>query len=65
MNVHVSMPSLAMTLVNLDREQQLAKQLTLSLLNRSLVDQASSLHKVGGRDIPQVEMPDTGLRTGC
>lgn len=34
----VSMPSLAMTLVKLDREQQLAKLITLSLLNRSTVD---------------------------
>jgi hypothetical protein len=38
MNVYVSMPSLAMTLENLDREQQLAKITTLSLRNRSLVD---------------------------
>jgi len=30
MNGYVSMPSLAMTLVNLDREQQLAKTILLS-----------------------------------
>ena len=34
MNVYVSMPSLAMTLENLDRKQQLAKITTLSLRNR-------------------------------
>lgn len=38
MNGYVSMPSLAMTLVKLDRELQLAKLITLSLLNRSIVD---------------------------
>lgn len=38
MNGYVSMPSLAMTLVNLDRKLQLAKLITLSLLNRSIVD---------------------------
>jgi len=38
MNGYVSMPSLAMTLANLDRTTQLAKITTLSLRNRSLVD---------------------------
>jgi hypothetical protein len=38
MDGYVSMPSLSMTLVNLDREQQLAKITTLSQRNRSLVD---------------------------
>jgi hypothetical protein len=33
MNGYVSMPSLAMTLVNLDREQQLAKTILLSQPN--------------------------------
>lgn len=38
MNGYVSMPSLAMTLVNLDRTTQLAKLTTLSQRNRSTVD---------------------------
>jgi len=54
-NGYVSMPSLAMTLVNLDREQQLAKIITLSQLNRSTVDSSLILpqgdktrHPAGG-----------------
>jgi len=47
MSGYVSMPSLAMTLGNLDREQQLAKTITLSLLNRSIVD-SSFISSPGG-----------------
>lgn len=55
MNGYVSMPSLAMTLVNLDRTTQLAKLTTLSQRNRRLVDYcfiptqgAGTRHPAGG-----------------